>query len=243
MTSREAVTAPPDVVRDPAAFPRSVGYRGQVGMVKVSAAALALAYSHLHIFEQPAGLTRRQTEEAGWHLFERVLTPAMAGGARFTPLPPGLAFTDSGGLRMHLANDCLAESVRRTTRALRMSWQEFAAEDRRSVDVTPAPAAWLHARDLAAVLWLEDAVRMFASGSEALQAARSAYDRHLGKPRQRRRPVEQAWLDERVQVTLDRLWYALLHARQGEGRGPLWLRGPLVDETRRPAWAYPTEGG
>jgi hypothetical protein len=244
--------------RDPERFPRSLAYQAQPDLVKVSAAALALSYCHVHTFEHvPDGclrnpmaylstFTRRQAEEAGWHLFEKTMIPAMVGGPRFTPLPPGLEFRDDGGLRMHLANDCLAESVKRTTRCLDQPWDAFRELDRAGIDISPPPAAWLAPDDLDDVAWLEDAVLRLACGQHPGEAARQAHDKHLGRPRRKRLPADPDWLRGQVERTLTLVWFALLHARLGEGRGQLWLAGPLVDqlgEDRRPTWSYPTTEG
>jgi hypothetical protein len=241
--------------RDPQAFPRSSAYRAQPGMVKVSAAALALAYCHIHTFEHldrdapkgPTALGQRErwrAEEAGWWLFEKTLVPAMVGGCPMVPLPPGLVFTDRpGGTRMHLATDCLAESVKRTVQVLEVGWEEFLAFCRSAVIERPAtaPAAWIHPDELATVLWLEDAVRRFAAGCQPYQAARGAWDRARHRPRRRRQPVDPGWLAGEVDTALTALWFVLLHSRIGGEGGPLWLHGPLVDETGRPIWEYPTE--
>jgi hypothetical protein len=235
------------------AFPRSLAYREQAS-VKVSAAALALGYAHLHSIEQVAALDsvgmawdafqrrRLLAEEAGWLLYEKTLLPAMVGGPRFVPLPPGLEFADDGGTRMHLATDCMAESVRRTVQVLTMPWDGYLAAVRASFDrvAGPPPAAWLHPDDLQALLWLEDSARMMASGQPALQAARIAQDRAQGRPRRKRQPVGREWLLGQVNNTLIACWFSLLHARTRAGEGDYWLRGRIVREDARPVWSCDT---
>jgi hypothetical protein len=221
--------------RDPEAFPRSTAYRAQAS-VKVSAAALLLAYGHLHVLElRCEHIPPIASERGGYLLYRHRLVPAAT--QRLWPSPPGVVITRNGVFE--LLDSCLADSVQRVRAALQTPWDHIPW----AMDFRDPPAAWMHPDDLATVDWLEETLRRLSTGGgPLLQAARGAHDQALHKPRRKRAPVELGWLYEQVTTTLDRVWFALLHARLRDSEGALWLH-QLLDEAKRPVWSFDQQRG
>jgi hypothetical protein len=221
--------------RDPDLFPRSTAYREQATS-KVSAAALLLAYGHLHVLElRIQGIPPIASERGGYLLYHHVLVAAAT--QRLWPSPPGVVITRNGAFE--LLDSCLADSVQRVRQALQTPWDHIPW----NMDFHSPPAAWITPDDLAAIDWLEETLRRISTGGgPLLQAARGAHDQALHKPRRKRAPVDPGWLQEQITATLDRVWFALLHARLGQGEGALWLH-QLLDEAKRPVWSFDQQRG
>jgi hypothetical protein len=231
------VTAPPDVraVED---FPKSTAYRAQPGVLQVSAAAALLGYCHVSALElMGEGAAPTPAARAAYELYFTLLR---AASVRVFPVPPGVVVRADGGVFVRHSS-CLADSCTRIHQALVMDWEAFCTAAAQAGDRSP-PAAWMHPGDVDRLCWLEETLRRVGEGGSLLHSARGAHDQALHRPRRKRQPVEAGWLAEQVQTALDHVWYALIHSRTARGTGPLWLHGPLVDESLRPSWPLDRTG-
>jgi hypothetical protein len=211
-------------------YPLSYAYVEQPACRQIAAGALLLAYTQVHILELLCeGATRGAAIRGAFLLWNRLAPPSRQ---RPDPIPPG-QFTRT---------NCLAESAARSAEVLELDWRTFKLG---TSDHTGPPVTRLHPDDRATLLWLLETVRRVAYGGALLEAARGAYDAHLGKPRQRRQPVAREWLHGEIARTLSHVWWALLHAKLTEGSaraGTLWLY-QHTDEDQRPGWSLDQQEG
>jgi predicted NAD/FAD-binding protein len=178
----------------------------------VNADALVWAYAMLGILQLIAdGVPRREAARRCWLHYCQVLAPAQANIS---------------------AKDVQDMAVigEHSTYCVALSADELAARLVPRPDPFWVPFTYAQNHDVATVLWLLEATRRAVFGTPLLEAARGAYDAHLGLVRRRRRPVEHAWLVKQLSTALDRIWALLLAAR--------WQRGPLFPGlTEPPGWA------
>jgi hypothetical protein len=218
------VNPPPDVYRPQPAYARSLGYVMQAGCIKVPADAVITQYAYVHLLELIAGGARPlKANTAGYRLLHEVLAPLTGS----QPGEPPRAATVK----------CVAQKVSLADLMLeRILGEPLDAPEPPHPSLRP----WAHMlkADVDALLWLGECVRRTQLGTSLLEAARGAHDRHLGRPRRRRAPVEREWLLEQVDTVLWRAWWSLLHARHA---GKLWLLADRLeaaglDEDHRPTW-------
>jgi len=228
------VTAPPDVCRPQPAYARSVAYVMQAGVLPMPADALLFQYGHIHLVELfLQGVPPSRANGAGYLLVHQSMAPLTG-----TPpgQPPRAATVKCVAERVSLAGGMVSEILGRPILG------RPAPPPPRSL----RPWADMLSADMETMLWLSEAVRRHELGTPLLEAARGAHDQHLGKPRQRRQPVERSWLADQVQAVLTVAWWALLHARF---QGKLWLlpdrlEAAGLDEDHRPVCtADQLEGG
>jgi hypothetical protein len=242
-------------VRDPARYPRSHAYVTDPQARPVPGAPLLPGYTHLHAIEQlvadPA-LGVNDAFERCWRLYYYDGLRRACGEEFGALFPEAGDWKTLGGIPFHeprWRRNCLAQAAAATAEALRMPWQPDANPGHTRIvqqlhaDAPTAEAyimstatTHLHPTDLRHVLWLEEAVRRIAQGTELDDALRGAYDQAQGRPRRHRAPLDQAWLTEVLGHTLTAIWWALLWARNGYGLP--WMQASYADrfgEDTRPA--------
>jgi len=184
-------------------------------MSKVRPDALLLAYSQVAIIEaMSSGMPRNEALDEAWAMYYSELAPEENSAQDAPPI-------------QHLNNE-MFEAAGRGDRAeakrLVLAWEEVRRLSKRYSRNCLARSAAINAAllqtpeeggvelgdvELERVIWLLETVRRVAEGQDHLAAARAAHDASLGKPRQKRKPVENDWLSKEVTSALDAIWTAL----------------------------------
>jgi hypothetical protein len=155
---------------------------------------LALTYAQLLILELGCqGVDRDTATRESYALYYREIFPRWPWSS--SVLLQGMNILAQRTYRY----GCLAATATHNAAKLR-AWRDRLANQ---------PGHGIDLDQLDRVLWLLETVRRVGEGQPVLEAARAAHDAHLHKPRQRRRPVEPAWLLPEVQAALDWTWHLL----------------------------------
>jgi hypothetical protein len=203
-----------------------------LGMRMVRTDVLLLAFAQVSILDAMChGVDRKTATDMAYGLYYDRLAPEQDRRNRMPESAALMAMAAEVKMADAAARRLIVDAVQAMDDARPpLTWRYDCLANSASVGATmlrvppfrPGTGSALDAAEVDRIGWLLETVRRVAEGQPYLEAARAAHDAYLGKPRQKRCPVENAWLAEQVTAALEAIWPALVASPRGASLPAAW---------------------